>query len=218
TNTYLPGLLAERFRRSRITAFSTGNVYPLVGIDSGGATEETPLHPVGEYGVTALGRERPLDYASRRHGTPVCVLRLNYAVETRYGVLVDLGQRILADEPIDLSMGAVNCVWQGYANQVALQSLSLASSPPTTLNLTGVRTLQVRALSEELGKRLGKPPRFTGEEGPTALLSDASRCHALFGSPEIDTDRLLGWIAAWLGSGLPTHGKPTKFQVRDGKF
>lgn len=218
TNVYLPGLLAEQFRMSRLVTFSTGNVYPLVPVDSGGASEATPPRPLGEYAITALGRERMMEYVSHEFQTPVCLLRLNYAVELRYGVLVDLGQKILSGEPIDLGMSRVNIVWQGYANAVALQGFQLASSPADALNLTGPETLRIRTLAEQLGQRLGEEPKFSGEEGETALLNDASRCHERFGPPEVNVEKLLDWTAAWLKAGLPTHGKPTKFQVRDGKF
>jgi len=218
TNTYLPALLAEQFHHSRIVAFSTGNVYPLVSVDGRGADESTPPEPVGEYGVTALGRERLISYVSHRYGTPACLVRLNYAVELRYGVPVDLGQAILAGEPIDLSTSHVNIVWQGYANAVALAAFGLAASPPAILNLTGPDVLRVRELAEALGRRLGVAPKFIGQEQTTALLNDAGRCIALFGRPEVDVERILDLVATWLKMNGQVHGKPTKFQVRDGQF
>ena len=36
-NAYLPGRVAEKFKDSRMVVFSTGNVYPLVAVNSGGA-------------------------------------------------------------------------------------------------------------------------------------------------------------------------------------
>jgi nucleoside-diphosphate-sugar epimerase len=216
-NTYLPGLLAEQYRRSRIVCFSSGNVYPFTPIDAPQPTEETPCNPVGEYAMTAFGRERMLQYASAKHNTPVCLLRLNYAVEARYGVLVDLAEQIVAGKPIDLATPYVNFVWQGYANSVALEAFSLTKTPADILNLTGPRE-RVRDLVIDLAKRLGVEPKFAGEEGPTALLNDASRCWKLFGEPELIREQLLDMTAEWFKSGGRRLDKPTKFQVRDGKF
>lgn len=213
SNALLPALAARRYRRSRIVAFSTGNVYPLVPVDSGGATEETPLHPVGEYAQSALARERMFEYAALEYGTRCALLRLNYAVELRYGVLVDLARRAAADEPIGLAMGHVNVVWQGYANSVAFRALEHCSSPPFILNLTGAETLRVRELAAALGAR-----RTAGEESPTALLNNAEKCHRLFGPPDVPVDRLLAWTRRWLETGGRVLGKPTKFEVRDGRF
>jgi nucleoside-diphosphate-sugar epimerase len=217
-NTYVPGLLAEQYRRSKIVCFSSGNVYPFTPIDRPQPTEETPCAPIGEYAISAWGRERMLEFMSARYGTPACILRLNYAVEGRYGVLVDLAQQILAGTPIDLSVPYVNFVWQGYANAVALEAFSLAKSPAEILNLTGPDKHRVRDLAEGLGRRLGVEPKFAGSEGTTALLNDASRCHQLFGLPELDAEALLDLVADWLRGGGRTLGKPTKFQVRDGRF
>lgn len=218
TNCYLPGRIAERFADSRISALSTGNVYPLVDVASGGADEATPPDPIGEYAMSCLGRERVMTAVAARHDTPLSLIRLNYAVELRYGVLVDLGQQILAGNPIDLSTAAVNMIWQGYANEVTLRALLRADVPPLTLNVTGTATLQVRDLARALGERLDRPVAFTGTEQQTALLSDASRCHELFADPAIEVDELIGLTADWLLAGGPVHGKPTKFQRRDGRF
>lgn len=217
-NTYLPGIMAEQYRTARIVCFGTGNVYPFTPVSEPQPTEQTHCSPLGEYAITALGRERMLEYVSRRYGTPVCLLRLNYAVEPRYGVLVDLGQQIMAGTPIDLTTPYVNFIWQGYANMVALRAFSLVRSPAEVLNLTGAGKVHVRTLAEELGRRLGVEPKFKEPEGTTALLNDASRCHALFGPPDVQDSELLDWAAAWLLAGGRTLGKPTKFQVRDGKF
>jgi nucleoside-diphosphate-sugar epimerase len=216
-NTYLPGLLAEQYRGSKIVCFSSGNVYPFTPLDAPQPTESTPCQPVGEYAMTAFGRERMLQYVSARHGTPVCLLRLNYAVEARYGVLVDLAEQLLSGQPIDLATPYVNFVWQGYANSVALESFSLTKSPAEILNLTGPREC-VRDLAIGLAQRLGVEAKFTEPEGATALLNDASRCWKLCGQPELDREALLDLVANWIRSGGRTLGKPTKFQVRDGKF
>ncbi|MET7327759.1 NAD-dependent epimerase/dehydratase family protein [Nonomuraea sp. NPDC005650] len=218
TNAYLPGRVADRFRHSRIAALSTGNVYPLVPVTSGGSTEDSPTGPVGDYAMSCLGRERVLTHFSETYGTPMSLVRLNYAVELRYGVLIDLAQKVLAGEPIDLSTGQVNVVWQGYANEVTLRSLALASAPPYLLNVTGPELLSVRRIAQDLGAALGKEPVFTGEEAPTALLSNAGRCHRLFGYPELTPAELIEHTARWVVDGGPLLGKPTKFERRDGRF
>ncbi|MFC4009769.1 NAD-dependent epimerase/dehydratase family protein [Nonomuraea purpurea] len=218
TNAYLPGRVADRFRHSRIAALSTGNVYPLVPVTGGGSTEGSPTGPVGDYAMSCLGRERVLTHFSETHGTPMSLIRLNYAVELRYGVLVDLAQKILAGEPVDLSTGQVNVVWQGYANEVALRSLALACAPPYVLNVTGPELLSVWRVALDLGAALGKEPVFTGQEAPTALLSNAGRCHRLFGYPELTPAELIEHTARWVARGGPLLGKPTKFERRDGRF
>jgi nucleoside-diphosphate-sugar epimerase len=212
-NVLLPALVARRYRSSRIVSFSTGNVYPLVPVASGGATEETPVNPVGEYAQTAVGRERMFEYAALEYGTRCALLRLNYAVELRYGVLVDLARKARAGQAIDVSMGYVNVVWQGYANSVAFRSLAHCSSPPLVLNLTGAETLSVRQLAGWLGAQA-----VEGQEAPTALLNNASRCHALFGAPEVPVERMVEWTRHWLDREGRVLGKPTKFEVRDGRF
>ena len=217
-NVLLPALLAEQFQQSKIVCFSTGNVYPFSTADEPLPTEATPTSPIGEYAVTALGRERMIQWGSRQNGTPACLLRLNYAVEPRYGVLVDIAQKILAREPIDLTTPLVNIIWQGYANAVAIAAFSQCTSPAAILNLTGLETLRVRELATELGKRLGIEPTFREPAGIKSLLSDASRCHQLFGAPELTTADLLDMTCQWLRHGGRTLGKPTKFQVQDGKF
>ncbi|NUO98877.1 MAG: NAD(P)-dependent oxidoreductase [Nonomuraea sp.] len=218
TNTYLPGRVADRFRDSRIAALSTGNVYPLVPVTSGGSTEDSPVGPVGDYAMSCLGRERVLTHFSETYGTPLALIRLNYAVELRYGVLVDLAQKVLAGEPVDLTTGQANVVWQGYANEVTLRALTLAAAPPYVLNVTGPELISVRQAARALGELLGKEPVFTGEEAPTALLSNAGRCHRLFGYPELTPAELIEHTARWVADGGPLLGKPTKFERRDGRF
>jgi nucleoside-diphosphate-sugar epimerase len=217
-NCWMPANICQRFAGSRIAAFSTGNVYPLTLPALGGSVETDPLMPVGEYAASCVGRERLYDYFSRTSGTRVSILRLNYACELRYGVLVDLARQILAGEPIDLTMGAVNVIWQGDANAMTLQSLGHAASPPFVVNVAGPATLSVRHTCEQLGKLLGMPPVFTGSEGPDALLSNGQLGHRLFGYPRVSIPQLLAWIANWLKSGGELLDKPTKFQVRDGNF
>ncbi len=217
-NTYLPGLVAERYRGSRIVAFSTGNVYPLVPTVTGGATEFTPVHPIGEYAQSALGRERMFEYGSSMHGTPAVLLRLNYAIELRYGVLVDIGRAVFERRPVDLRMGLVNVIWQGDANSVCLRSLAHAQSPPLVLNITGPESLSVRYIANEFGRRFGVDPILDGSESETALLSNAAQAFKLFGYPAVTPGQMIDWITAWIGMGGATLGKPTHFQTRDGLF
>ncbi|TDE92793.1 NAD-dependent epimerase/dehydratase family protein [Occultella glacieicola] len=218
TNAYLPGRIAHRYRGSRIVALSTGNVYPLVPVSSGGSTEHSDLGPVGEYAMSCLGRERVLSHVATTTTTPTALIRLNYAVEMRYGVLVDLATQIMNGEVVDVTTGFANVVWQGYANEVTLRSLLHVDVPPFVLNLTGPETISIRSVASRLAHRLGRPVEFTGTEAPTALLSDASRCHGLFGYPDVTLEELIAHTAAWVGGGGPLLGKPTKFQRRDGKF
>lgn len=217
-NVHVPGLVAERFAQARIVAFSTGNVYPLVPRASGGAREEDAPGPVGEYAMSCLGRERILDHLSRRNRTAMTIVRLNYAVDLRYGVLVDLACRVRDGEPIDVTMGAVNVIWQGDANAWALRCLAHATSPPFVINVTGAETLPVRELALRLGELLDRAPVLIGSEAPDALLSNASRARALFGEPTLSTERLVHWVAEWVGRGGRMLAKPTKFEVRDGRF
>jgi nucleoside-diphosphate-sugar epimerase len=217
-NTYLPGRVAERFRRSRIVAFSSGNVYPLVPIAHGGPTEATPPDPVGEYAQSVLGRERMFEYFSARYGTPVTLLRLNYAIDLRYGVLVDIALKVYQRQPVNLAMGQVNVIWQGDANSVALRAFRLCQSPPAVLNVTGPETVSVRSLAWKFARRFGVEPIFEGTEAPTALLSDASLCHRLFGYPEVTLEQMIEWVAEWIRAGGVLWNKPTHFEVRDGSF
>ncbi len=218
TNTVLPGMVAQRYASSKIISWSTGNVYPLVPVSSGGATEETPLAPVGEYGQSALGRERVFEYFSRVQGTPVCMLRLNYAVDLRYGVLVDIAKQVQAGETIDLTMGHVNVIWQGDANSVCLRAWDLCASPPAALNITGPETLTVREIAEAIGERMGVTPKFSGTPAATALLSNSDKCHKLYGEPRVSADELITWVVQWMTQGGRLLTKPTHFAVRDGKF
>jgi nucleoside-diphosphate-sugar epimerase len=218
TNTYLPGRVAERYAGSRIVALSTGNVYPLTSATGNGPTEDDPVGPVGEYAMSCLGRERILTHFADKTGTPTALVRLNYAVEPRYGVLVDIADKVRAGEPIDVTMGHVNVIWQGYANEVILRSLRHATVPPFMINLTGIEVLSVRRIAEAFADRFGVEAKITGEEAPTALLSNAARCHELFGPPDVTQEELIPMISDWLDDGLPLLGKPTKFESRDGRF
>jgi nucleoside-diphosphate-sugar epimerase len=218
-NTFLPGLVAERYRNSRIVAFSTGNVYPLRSATEGGATEATPIGPIGEYAQSALGRERMFEYGSSRYGTSVAILRLNYAVELRYGVLVDIGRAVFERRPVLLSMPHVNVIWQGDANSWCLRSFAHCQSPPFVLNITGPETLSVRELAAEFGTHFGVEPIFGPEANdPTSLLNHAGKANSLFGQPSVTPSEMIAWIADWIREGGTMLNKPTHFQTRDGKF
>ena len=218
TNTVVPGIVADRFRGSRIVVFSTGNVYPLREGSCGGSRETDLPAPVGEYAQSCLGRERVFEYFSLRHGLRCLLFRLNYAVDLRYGVLVDIARKVHAGVPVGLAVPAFNVIWQRDANSYALRSLEYCDTPPRTLNITGPETLSVRAAAEFFAKRFGRPCRFDGVEGPSALLSDASASHALMGPPEISAESLLEMVAGWVEAGGASLNKPTHFEVSDGRF
>jgi nucleoside-diphosphate-sugar epimerase len=217
-NAFLPGLVSERFASSRIVAFSTGNVYGLCPISPGGSREEDPLHPVGEYAMSCLGRERIFEHFSRANGTKMSILRLNYATELRYGVLLDIAERVHNGLPVPLSMGYLNAIWQADANAMALQALACASAPPNVINIAGPELLSVRRVAEEFGERLQKRVRFEGQEAEDALLSNAEKAYALFGLPQVATTQLIAWISDWVGRGGETLAKPTHFEERSGRF
>lgn len=217
-NAYLPTLVCRRYGRSRIVAFSTGNVYGLTPAGRGGSREEDPPNPIGEYGMSCLGRERLFEYFSRACDTPVAILRLNYAAEMRYGVLVDLARRVLRREPIDLTMGYVNVIWQADANAMALAALAHTSSPPLIVNLAGAEELSVRATCIELARLLNVDVSFTGREARDALLSNGARGWTLLGAPRVDAARLLAWTADWIQRGGESLDKPTHFEARTGRF
>lgn len=217
-NTFLPGLVAERYRKSRIVSFSTGNVYPLTSVTSGGATELTMPQPIGEYSQAALGRERMFEYGSNEWKTRVTILRLNYAVELRYGVLLDIGRAVFEGQPVDVTMPLFNVIWQGDANSACLRSFALCDCPPKVINLTGPETLSVRYIADQFARRLGKAVVFRGEEGEVSLLNNAALSHQLFGYPAVSVLDLIDAVAHWLIIGGTTLNKPTRFQVRDGRF
>lgn len=217
-NAYLPGRVAEKFKHSRIVAFSTGNVYPLTSINSAGPTEEHPVGPVGEYAQSCLGRERMFEHFSHLHGTPVLIYRLNYAIDLRYGVLLEIAKAVRSKRPVNLSMGYVNIIWQGDANQVAIRCLGLCSSPPKKLNVTGSTITSVRWIAQEFGKIFGLEPVFENQEEPTALLSNASGMEELFPFRKVSVEEMIRMTAEWLQQDGPLLNKPTHFQERTGKF
>jgi nucleoside-diphosphate-sugar epimerase len=218
TNAYLPGLVAERYPGRPTVAFSTGNVYPLVSVAGGGATESTSPGPVGEYAQSALGRERMFEHFSRSLGTPTAIYRLNYAVELRYGILLEVALKVWNGATLDVRMGYVNVIWQADANAIALRMLSTAQSPPAIWNVTGPEIVPIRGLAGRFGELLGKRPVVTGKEEPTALLNNAAKALAHFGKPAVSLDQAVTWVAHWVKSGGATLNKPSHFETRDGKF
>lgn len=217
-NVYLPGMVMEKYHRSRIVSYSSGNIYPLMPIGSGGSSESDPSGPVGDYAMSVLGRERILTYFSQKHSTPTALVRLNYAHEMRYGVMVDIAQQVMAGKPINLTMGYFNAIWQGDSNVMTLRCFEQVASPPFIINLAGPETLSVRQVAERFGELLGKKVRFIGAEAPDALLSNAQLSYQLFDRPTVPVEQMIEWIADWQRRGGTTHGKPTHFQTRDGKF
>lgn len=217
-NVRMPRLVAQRFRDSRIVALSTGCVYSFVKPESGGSKESDPTDPPGDYARSCLGRESAFDDVSRRHGTQVALVRLNYSIDLRYGVLVDLAQKVQAGEPIDVATGYVNVIWQGDAVAQVLQCFSRSTSPPTIVNVTGTEVLSVRELAGRFAERFGVEAHVCGEEAPTAWLSNSGRACEWFGPPRVSIDQMIDWIAAWLSRGGETLGKPTHFENRSGKY
>jgi nucleoside-diphosphate-sugar epimerase len=217
-NSYLPGVVCRKYRRSRIVAFSTGNVYGLAPVAGGGSREADAPNPVGEYAMSCLGRERVFEHFSRTFGVPMAFIRLNYACELRYGVLVDVARRVWAGEPVELGMGHLNTIWQGDANAMALRAFDHLATPPWVVNVTGPGVLSIRDLAEQFGTVFGKPVHFTGTESGTALLSNARIGLERLGAPRVPVGQLIEWIADWVAHGGRSLGKPTHFESRDGKF
>lgn len=217
-NAALPDRVARRYRDSTIAVLSTGNVYPFLPAASGGASEEVTPAPIGEYAQSCLGRERVFEFGAQERGTKVSIIRLNYAVDLRYGVLADIGSAVYAGEPVSIATANVNVIWQGYANEVVLRSLVHASSDVFTINLTGPELLSVESIARRFGTLLDREVTLADEPQPTALLSDARRCMALFGYPSVSAETLIELQAAWMQAELPMTAKPTKWAVRDGKF
>jgi len=217
-NAHVPALVAQAFAQSRIVAFSTGCVYPFVPVNGNGADETLAPDPPGEYAQSCVGRERMFEYFSRRFSTPGRLFRLNYAIDMRYGVLHDIATRILGGTPIDVSLGHINFIWQGDASAQALRCLAHCDTPTSPINVSGREILSVRDLATILGAFLGRDPIVTGTEQPTAWLTDTSQAAKLFGPPIVDTARLIAWTADWVARAMPSLGKPTKYEVRDGRY
>lgn len=218
TNVVAPYHVAATFTASRVVVFSTGCVYPLLDVASGGATEKTPPAPVGEYAQSCLGRERVFDHFSETLGERVLHFRLNYAIDLRYGVLYDIARQVWDGKPVDVTTGYANVIWQGDACNMALLGLGLAASPAAILNVTGPEIVSVRETALAFGRLLGKEVAFSGRENGLAYLSDPRRAMALFGPPSVSLSRMIEWTAHWLQIGGPTMDKPTHFELQDGKY
>jgi nucleoside-diphosphate-sugar epimerase len=217
-NAVPPAYICHRYAGVPMVVYSTGSVYPPVPVVSGGARETHPLEPVGEYANSAVARERVFAWAAERYQTPTCFIRLFYANDLRYGVIRDVADRVAAGEPVDLSVGAVNVIWQGDAVDQSLRAFECATVPPSALNVTGPETLSVRYLAERLGELLGTSPTFVNEEAPVALLGNAAEAFGRFGYPEVPVERMIRWTAAWVNAGGRGLGKPTHYEVRDGRY
>ena len=217
-NSYVPALVAQAFPASRIVAFSTGCVYPFVPVNGKGSDESMPPNPPGEYAQSCVGRERMFEYFSNQFKTPGRLFRLNYSIDMRYGVLHDIATKVASGKPIDVSIGHVNFIWQGDAASQALRCLAHCETPTSPINVSGPEILVVRDLARELGKLFGKEPVFVGKEDPTAWLTDTSQAVKLFGLPVVDTPQMIRWTADWVARAMPSINKPTKYEVRDGRY
>jgi nucleoside-diphosphate-sugar epimerase len=217
-NDYVPMLVCSRYRTSRIVAFSTGNVYGLTTPESGGSRESDDLAPIGEYAMSCVGRERLLEHFCRTWSIPMAILRLNYACDLRYGVLVDIASRVARGEPVDITMGSFNTIWQGDANAMALRAFDGLANPPRVLNMTGRETLAIRDVAAQFAELLNKPLQLVGTENPTALLNNAHAAYQFWGTPRFQAAELIEGVAAWIKGGGRLLGKPTHFEARDGKF
>ena len=217
-NSTLPAFVAEKFKKSRIVVFSSGNIYPIVPLSSGGCTEKDKVGPIGEYPMSVLARERAFEYAANTYGTKIFMYRLNFAVDLRYGVLYDMANNILNGNPIRVETPCLNCIWQGSANEYALRGILLADAPVYTMNITGPEILSIKKTAKQLAEYLGKEATFEGEEGNDAYLNDASKCMEVFGYPSVSANELIRWQAEWLLDGGRGLGKPTHFEERKGSY
>ncbi|MDG2220406.1 MAG: NAD(P)-dependent oxidoreductase [Rubripirellula sp.] len=217
-NVEMPAMVAQHFAESRITALSTGCVYSFSTPDSGGSREEDDLNPPGEYARSCLGRERSFIAGSQQYGTPLSLVRLNYSIDLRYGVLVDIAEQVLRKQAVNVDAGFVNVIWQGDAISQIIRCLPLANRSPTVMNVTGSEILSVREVADQFGQRFGCPVKFVGSEAANCWLSSSAKARALFGEPSVCVEQMIDWIADWLSRGGVTLGKPTHFQNRNGSY
>jgi nucleoside-diphosphate-sugar epimerase len=218
-NVNVPFMVADTFRDSRIIAFSTACVYPYAPVTGRGADESVPTTPpAGDYANSCVGREQAFLYGSQRYGTPGRLMRLEYAIDMRYGVLHDVAEKVFHGRPVDVTMGHVNVLWQGDANEQALRLLAHCTTPTSPINVSGAEVLSVRSLAAEFGKRFGRKPIVTGTEAPTAWLVDTREAQRLLGALHVPLSAMLDWQADWIARGMPDLGKPTHFETRDGKY
>jgi nucleoside-diphosphate-sugar epimerase len=218
-NVRVPYLVADTFRGARSVVFSTACVYPFADVNGRGAGEDTPaLPPPGDYATSCVGREKAFEYGALTYGTPARLVRLEYAIDMRYGVLHDVASKVFAGQPVDVTMGHVNVIWQGDANEQALRLLAHCTAPASALNVSGPEVVSVRWLAAEFGKRFGKKAEITGKEAPTAWLVDTRESQKLLGAPAVPLATMIDWQADWIARRLPGLGKPTHFETRDGKY
>ncbi len=217
-NSTLPAFVAHKFRKSNIVVFSSGNIYPIVPLSSGGCTEDDKVSPVGEYAMSCLARERAFEFAAKQYGTKVFIYRLNFALDLRYGVLFDVAKKIMDGTPISLTTPCFNFIWQGSANEIAIRGLLHAEAPALKMNVTGPETVSIRYAANRLGALLGKTPVFEGEEGTTAYLNNAGRAMEIFGYPEVSAETLIKWQAEYILDGGRVIDKPTHFEERKGSY
>jgi len=217
-NVMIPHNVADVFTKSKISVFSTGCVYPVVDVYTGGSTEADVPNPVGEYAMSCLGRERMFDYYAAERGEKVVQIRLNYALELRYGVLVDIATKVLTGEPVDVTTGFMNGIWQGDCCDQVLRSFDCAASPASILNVTGPEILSVRWIAKRFGELLGKEAKITGTENGKGYINNAAKANSIFGNPSVPIGKIIEWIADWVQKGGQTSGKPTHFETQDGKY
>lgn len=217
-NAYLPGRVAEKYKNSRIVVFSTGNVYPFSKVAGGGATEEVAPDAIGEYGQSCLGRERVFTHFAHKYNIPMAIYRLNYAIDLRYGVLLEIARAVKEGREIDVTMGHANCIWQGDANEWAILSLLECSSPPNIFNISGPETISLRWAANEFAKRMNTEANIVGVEAENALISNCAKAFKTFGYPKVSLLEMIDWIAEWVNQGGETWNKPTHFQEREGKY